>query len=65
MKDGAGKSATWNETFQLPSIKDHISSSLTFKAFDKDTGSSDFLGVTDPVDLVDFLSHEQESAIDL
>jgi Ca2+-dependent lipid-binding protein len=51
VKDGAGKQATWDETFQLPSIKHESVHQLVFKAFDKDMASSDLLGTTEPVDL--------------
>lgn len=34
--------------------------SFTFEAFDKDIASSDLLGSTDPLDLVDIVQHDSQ-----
>lgn len=60
VKDDAGKQAKWDETFQLPNIlteyRDVVS--LVFEAYDKDIASSDLLGSTDPLDVVDLVKDE-------
>ena len=38
---------------------------MVFKAFDKDTASSDFLGETDPIYLIDYLGSEDEKHVEL
>jgi Ca2+-dependent lipid-binding protein len=60
VKDDAGKSAKWDETFQLPNIMAQIrdGGSLTFEAYDKDVASSDLLGATDPVDFEDIVQDD-------
>mgnify|MGYP000391866202 CR=1 FL=1 len=46
VKDDAGKYALFNETFTLHSIKNQVDDNRTLKleAWEKDIGSSDFLG---------------------
>ena len=60
VKDDAGKQAKWDETFELPNIytqvRDH--NTIVFKAFDKDIGSSDLLGATDPLEFLELCTDE-------
>ena len=67
VKDGAGKSAKWDETFQLPNIMKQIrdGGALTFEAYDKDIASSDLLGATDPIDFDDLVVDENVKEMDL
>lgn len=57
VKDDAGKSAKWDETFQFPNILQRLKAneSLTFQAYDKDLTSSDLLCKTEPLDYIDLL----------
>lgn len=42
----------------LPDIITLQDQSITFKTFDKDLASSDFLGDVDPVDIIDLLADD-------
>ena len=57
VKDNAGKSAKWDETFQFPNVLQRLKGqdSLVFQAYDKDLTSSDLLCKTEPIDYVDLL----------
>ena len=57
VKDGAGKSAQWDETFQLSGIMDQVKANgvLVFEAYDKDLASSDLLGLTDPLEFLELV----------
>jgi Ca2+-dependent lipid-binding protein len=67
VKDGAGLNATWNETFQLPNIKNQAAKggNIIFEAYDKDLVSSDLLGVCDPLDFEDYVEDDRVHEFDL
>lgn len=59
VKDDAGKSAKWDDTFMMENILSLAKSNeqLVFEAYDKDIGSSDLLGFTDAIDIVDIVTN--------
>lgn len=61
VQDDAGKKAKWNETFQLPNISTSVQNhgTLVFEAFDKDIGSSDFLGRTKPFKIDEHVADDE------
>lgn len=67
VKDGAGKLAQWDETFQLSNIIDQVKGkgALVFEAYDKDLASSDLLGITDPLELVECAEDDRVKEFDL
>lgn len=60
VKDGAGKSAEWNEKFCLTSIETQVLSGkrLVCEAYDKDLVTSDFLGKTKGFSFVTLVENE-------
>ena len=67
VKDGAGKSAQWDETFQLPDIMDQVKANgaLVFEAYDKDLASSDLLGFTGPLEFLELVEDDKVHDFDL
>lgn len=63
VKGGAGKSATYNETFVLDDVRDRIMSGedLIFESYDEDVVSDDYLASTKPVSYVDLIQSETET----
>ena len=61
VKDDAGKSARWDETFELPNIMSQIrdGNDIVFEAFDKDLAGSDSLGKTDPIEFLELVLDEK------
>lgn len=49
----------------LPDVITLKDQSIVFKTFDKDLASSDFLGETDPVDIIDILNDDSVHKFEL
>jgi hypothetical protein len=61
VKDDAGKEAKWDEKFCLTQVMDQVLSGkrLILDAYDKDIGSSDFLGGSKGISYVSLVENEE------
>ena len=56
--DNGGLYAKFDAIFLVPDVVTLKDQSIVFKTFDKDLASSDFLGETDPLDIIDILNDD-------